>query len=94
MGDIARCNRSNVTSSQVLCVTIATPCGKQWVNKTMLLPCHQTQTDLDINGTSNLLRQFNSATDVTFHGSEKLESVFIVVKIIPKRRVLYFIFDQ
>ena len=55
----------------------------------MLLPCHHTKTDLDINGTSNLLRQFNSATDITFHGSKKLEIVVIVVKIITKRRVLY-----
>ena len=33
-------------------------------------------TDLDINGTAKLLRQFNSATDITFNGGKKQESVF------------------
>ena len=33
-------------------------------------------TDLDINGTSNPLRQFNSATDITFNGGKKQDSVF------------------
>ena len=32
-------------------------------NNGLLLPCHNTQTELDINWTSNLLRQFNSATN-------------------------------
>ena len=44
----------------------------------MLLPCHHILkfTDLDINGTAKLLRQFNSATDITFIGGKKQESVF------------------
>ena len=47
-------------------------------NNTMLLPCHHILkfTDLDINGTAKLLRQFNSATDITFNGGKKQESVF------------------
>ena len=45
-------------------------------NRTMLLPCHHTQTDLDINVTSKLLRQFNSATEIAFNGGKKQETVF------------------
>ena len=33
-------------------------------------------TDLDINGTAKRLRQFNSATDITFNGGKKQESMF------------------
>ena len=57
----------------------------------MLLPCHHILkfTDLDINGTAKLLRQFNSATDITFNGGKKQESGFIVVRITTNRRVLY-----
>ena len=47
---------------------------------TMLLPCHHTQTELDINWTSNLLRQFNSATDITLNGGKKQERVSLWLK--------------
>ena len=47
-------------------------------NSTVLLPCHHILkfTDLDINGTAKLLREFNSATAITFNGGKKQESVF------------------
>ena len=43
-------------------------------------PRHNTQTELDINWTSNLLRQFNSATDITFIGGKKQERVSLWLK--------------